>query len=132
MLDTTLQQLNNPIILALLLLALFCYGVLLELLCTKTHTQQWQTNVENWQSPIKTLIGALPLLGLLGTIDGLLNTFDFISVNFGISQEEIMTGGISDALLTTQLGLVLALPALLLQQLLSHVYKQSIFVAEAQ
>jgi len=132
MLETTLQQLNNPIILALLLLALFCYGVLLELLCTQALTQQWQANVENWQSPIKTLIGALPLLGLLGTIDGLLSTFDFIAVNFGISQEEIMTGGISDALLTTQLGLVLALPALLLQQLLSHVYKQSIFVAEAQ
>lgn len=59
------------------------------------------------------LIGALPLLGLLGTITGLLDCFAGIA-NQGADGSQI-SAGIGDALLTTQLGLVCAIPAWLLQ-----------------
>lgn len=54
------------------------------------------------------LVNALPLLGLLGTISGL--QFSFTSMMaFGVDSQAV-SGGIADALLTTQLGLVLAIP----------------------
>ncbi len=59
------------------------------------------------------LIAALPLLGLLGTIIGLLDCFAGIASNGASS--ELVSGGIADALLTTQLGLVCAIPGWLLQ-----------------
>jgi biopolymer transport protein ExbB len=59
------------------------------------------------------LIGALPLLGLLGTIIGLLTCFKGIA-SYG-ADGALLSGGIADALLTTQLGLVCAIPGWLLQ-----------------
>ena len=59
------------------------------------------------------LIGALPLLGLLGTIAGLLECFAGIA-NTGASNE-LVSSGIAKALLTTQLGLLCAIPGWLLQ-----------------
>ena len=60
-----------------------------------------------------TLIGVLPLMGLLGTIIGLLDVFAGISVDGASS--ELVNGGIADALITTQLGLICAIPGWLLQ-----------------
>ncbi len=65
------------------------------------------------------LIGALPLLGLLGTIIGLLDCFTGIATEGGSS--ELVSSGIGDALLTTQMGLVCAIPGWLL---LSYVRSQ--------
>jgi biopolymer transport protein ExbB len=59
------------------------------------------------------LIGAIPLLGLLGTIIGLLDCFAGIA-DEGTSSE-LVSNGIANALLTTQLGLICAIPAWLLQ-----------------
>lgn len=58
------------------------------------------------------LIAALPLLGLLGTIIGLLKCFSGIAA--GGASSELVGGGIADALLTTQLGIICAVPAWLL------------------
>jgi biopolymer transport protein ExbB len=62
-----------------------------------------------------TIIGALakisPLLGLLGTVTGMIATFDIISV-FGAGNARAMAGGISEALITTQTGLIIAIPGL--------------------
>ncbi|VUD41884.1 hypothetical protein TDB9533_00580 [Thalassocella blandensis] len=63
-----------------------------------------------------TLINVLPLLGLLGTIIGLLQCFAAIA-NDG-HQANTMSDGISKALITTQLGLVCAIPGWLLQSFL--------------
>lgn len=120
--------LTNPIILALLGVAVVSYCLLIELLLVRHPSTLWLARVSYWSKPISTLIAALPLLGLLGTINGLLTTFNYISANHGLSQNEIMSGGISDALLTTQLGLILAVPAVVLQQYLSSQYKKSIMV----
>ncbi len=57
---------------------------------------------------IKTLIVALPMLGLLGTVDGMIQTFDVLTV-FGTGNARGMAGGISVALITTMGGLLAAL-----------------------
>jgi biopolymer transport protein ExbB len=59
-----------------------------------------------------------PLLGLLGTVTGMIETFDSIT-QFGTSDPRLLSEGIAIALVTTELGLVVAIPALLLGSLLS-------------
>lgn len=57
------------------------------------------------------LVGAAPLTGLLGTVIGMLGTFFGLSVSTGGNTIDLVAGGISEALITTQTGLVLAIPA---------------------
>lgn len=59
-----------------------------------------------------------PLLGLLGTVTGMIATFQSITL-FGTGDPKLMSGGISQALVTTELGLVVAIPLMLLHTLLS-------------
>ncbi|MEM8984099.1 MAG: MotA/TolQ/ExbB proton channel family protein [Pseudomonadota bacterium] len=72
------------------------------------------------------LIGAVavtatvsPLLGLLGTVSGMINTFRAMTV-FGSGDPSVVSGGISEALVTTELGLVVAVPALIVHALLKR------------
>lgn len=60
-----------------------------------------------------------PLLGLLGTVTGIINTFKMITV-FGSGDVKSLSGGISEALITTEYGLIVAIPALLLHSFLSR------------
>lgn len=60
-----------------------------------------------------------PLLGLLGTVTGMINTFDMITV-YGSGDAKSLSGGISEALITTEWGLIVAIPALLLHAFLSR------------
>ena len=64
-----------------------------------------------------TITGAAPLLGLLGTVAGMLATFLGLSVSYGGNSLDLVASGISEALITTQTGLVLALPAMFLLNL---------------
>lgn len=57
------------------------------------------------------LVGVAPLTGLLGTVVGMLSTFFGLSVSMGGNTIDLVAGGISEALITTQTGLVLAIPA---------------------
>ena len=59
-----------------------------------------------------------PLLGLLGTVTGMIATFQAITL-FGTGDPKLMADGISQALVTTVLGLVVAIPLLFLHSLLS-------------
>ena len=59
-----------------------------------------------------------PLLGLLGTVTGMISTFDVIT-EFGTGNPKLLSGGISEALVTTELGLCVAIPVLLLGNLLN-------------
>jgi biopolymer transport protein ExbB len=66
-----------------------------------------------------TVIAAVaPLMGLLGTVVGMINTFQAITL-YGTGDPQTMAGGISQALVTTVLGLVVAVPAVLLNALIS-------------
>jgi len=60
-----------------------------------------------------------PLLGLLGTVTGIINTFKLITV-FGSGDVKSLSGGISEALITTEWGLIVAIPSLLLHAFLSR------------
>lgn len=60
----------------------------------------------------------LPLLGLLGTVTGMAATFRVIT-QYGVGNPALMAGGISEALLTTQAGLCVSFPLLLMHNLLS-------------
>ncbi|MBV1916010.1 MAG: MotA/TolQ/ExbB proton channel family protein [Pseudomonadales bacterium] len=67
-------------------------------------------------STLKVLAGVAPLLGLLGTVTGMVETFDVITL-FGSGDAKLMAGGISQALVTTALGLTVAIPILLLHSI---------------
>ena len=56
---------------------------------------------------------AAPLLGLLGTVTGMIHTFRLITM-FGTGDARLLSGGISEALVTTEAGLMVAIPALLI------------------
>ncbi|MBU8869779.1 MAG: MotA/TolQ/ExbB proton channel family protein [Gemmatimonadales bacterium] len=69
---------------------------------------------------ILAVLGAVaPLLGLLGTVTGMIDTFRVITM-FGTSDPKLMSGGISEALVTTELGLAVAIPIMLLHTWLSR------------
>ena len=74
--------------------------------------------LERGISTIKLLAAVAPLLGLLGTVTGMIGTFQSITL-FGTGDPKLMAGGISTALVTTVLGLVCAIPLLLLHNLIS-------------
>ena len=63
--------------------------------------------------------GAAPLLGLLGTVMGIIKTFEMISL-YGTGDPNTMAGGISEALVTTQAGLIVAIPALIWHAVLNR------------
>jgi biopolymer transport protein ExbB len=67
--------------------------------------------LERGQSFVKLLATVAPLLGLLGTVVGMIATFQSITL-FGTSDPKLMAGGISQALITTALGLTVAIPLL--------------------
>jgi len=73
--------------------------------------------LQRFGTPIAVVAAVAPLLGLLGTVTGMIATFEVIT-NVGTGNPKLLSGGISEALVTTQLGLVVAIPALLLGNLL--------------
>lgn len=68
-------------------------------------------SLERGQSMLKLLAAVAPLMGLLGTVVGMIATFQAITL-FGTGDPKLMAGGISQALVTTVLGLVAAIPLL--------------------
>jgi len=74
--------------------------------------------LERFLPGIAVLGAVAPLFGLLGTVTGIIQTFDTITT-FGMVQPGAMAGGISEALVTTASGLVVAIPILLLHSLLA-------------
>lgn len=69
--------------------------------------------IESGLTLLKIISMVAPLLGLLGTVTGMITTFQAITV-FGAGDPKAMAGGISSALVTTVLGLIVAIPTVLL------------------
>jgi biopolymer transport protein ExbB len=67
---------------------------------------------------IKIISVVAPLIGLLGTVTGMINTFQAITL-FGTGDPKLMAGGISQALVTTVLGLVVAIPMVFISTILN-------------
>ena len=74
--------------------------------------------IDRFGSFVLVIAAVAPLLGLLGTVTGMISTFDIITEH-GTGDPMLLSGGISEALVTTMLGLVVAIPLLLLGNLLS-------------
>ena len=81
--------------------------------------QKNKHQLERRISAIAITAAVAPLLGLLGTVSGMIETFRMMTL-FGSGDAEVVSGGISQALVTTELGLVVAIPALLLNAVLSR------------
>ncbi len=69
---------------------------------------------------LATLVAAAPLLGLLGTVLGMLQTFFGISTSGGAETAGVVASGISEALVTTQTGLTIALPGLFMVMMIQR------------
>lgn len=80
---------------------------------------------------IKIISVVAPLMGLLGTVTGMINTFQAITL-FGTGDPKLMAGGISQALVTTVLGLVVAIPMTLLFAMLHTRSKNMIHILQEQ
>ncbi len=80
---------------------------------------------------LKLLAGVAPLLGLLGTVTGMILTFQAITL-FGTGDPKLMAGGISQALMTTVLGLVVAIPILLLHSVAATRSREIVQILEEQ
>jgi biopolymer transport protein ExbB len=87
--------------------------------------------LEKAQSMIKLFAAIAPLLGLLGTVTGMIATFQAIT-NFGTGDPKLMAGGISQALITTVLGLVAAIPLLLSHNVVSSQSKRLVQILDEQ
>lgn len=86
---------------------------------------------ERGNSTIKLLSSVAPLLGLLGTVTGMIQTFQSITL-FGTGDPKLMAGGISQALVTTVEGLVCAIPLLLLHNVISNKSKDLVQILEEE
>jgi len=78
-----------------------------------------QPKMERLLPFIAVTAATAPLLGLLGTVTGMINTFKLITI-FGTGDAKSLSGGISEALVTTEFGLIVAIPSLILHSLLSR------------
>jgi biopolymer transport protein ExbB len=73
--------------------------------------------LERYLVLLETVAAAGPLLGLLGTVTGMIEVFSVISVS-GVGQTGVLSGGIAQALITTVFGLVIGIPSLIAFNLL--------------
>ncbi|MEJ2721213.1 MAG: MotA/TolQ/ExbB proton channel family protein [bacterium] len=80
-------------------------------------SDRMKRDLEKFLAVIAVLAAVAPVLGLLGTVLGMIQTFDVISV-FGTGNAKALAGGISVALVTTQSGLLIAIPGLILSGML--------------
>jgi len=87
--------------------------------------------IERGQSVIKLLAGIAPLMGLLGTVTGMIATFQAITA-FGSGDAKLMAAGISQALITTVLGLVVAVPLLLLHSWVASRSRELVHILDEQ
>ena len=78
-----------------------------------------QPRLERYLNIIAVTASVAPLLGLLGTVTGIIKTFNLMRI-FGAGDPKPLISGISEALITTEIGLVLAIPALVIHALLAR------------
>jgi biopolymer transport protein ExbB len=80
---------------------------------------------------IKVISVVAPLMGLLGTVTGMIKTFQVITL-YGAGDPKMMAGGISQALMTTVLGLVVAIPMVLIHTLVSGQSRKIVNIIHSQ
>lgn len=84
------------------------------------HIEALRPSIERFVPTLGTIIAAAPLLGILGTVTGIIQSFDLLGQATSVSDPAIVAGGIAEALYTTAFGLSIALLTLF-----PHVYFKS-------
>ncbi|MBY0400508.1 MotA/TolQ/ExbB proton channel family protein [Myxococcota bacterium] len=102
----------------------------LELLLDEAVLRE-TSKLESWIWLVKVVSVVGPLMGLLGTVTGMIKTFQAITL-FGAGDPRMMAGGISEALVTTMQGLVTAIPMVLLHSALTYNTKQIVDTLDEQ
>ena len=83
------------------------------------HLIGFLPRLERHLGTLAVLGGIAPLLGLLGTVTGMIHTFQLVTI-FGSGDAKLLSGGISEALITTKYGLIIAVPVLLVHAALAR------------
>lgn len=102
-----------------------------EIAKNATNTQQLKSrlneefmeirrNINQFRTMARSLVAVAPLLGLLGTVDGMIETFDSLGDMALFTNSGGIAGGISRALFTTQMGLAISIPGLLIGRVIEH------------
>ncbi|MBN7797206.1 MotA/TolQ/ExbB proton channel family protein [Parahaliea mediterranea] len=94
-----------------------------------SEISHYKRALDSWLGTLTVVAAVSPLLGLLGTVSGMIETFQLMTL-FGAGDPEAVSSGISKALITTELGLVVAIPALLLHTVLSRWSRQLLALVE--
>lgn len=88
-------------------------------------------NLEKYQGALKIIAAVAPLMGLLGTVTGMIITFQAITI-YGAGDPKAMASGISSALITTVLGLLVAIPTVLMHTMVAARSKRVVQILEEQ
>jgi len=83
------------------------------------HILAMMPKLESHLGTLAVMGAVAPLLGLLGTVTGMMHTFDLVTI-FGTGEARLLSGGISEALITTKFGLGIAIPVLLVHAFLAR------------
>ena len=76
--------------------------------------------IEKHLPTLKSLGALAPLLGLLGTVTGMISLFEVIT-SYGTGDPKLLAGGIAEALVTTEFGLIVAIPTILFHRILLNI-----------
>ena len=90
---------------------------------------RYRPRLERFLPILATTAAVAPLMGLLGTVVGMIKTFTLIEV-FGTGDAKSLSSGISEALITTELGLIVAIPALILHGLFTRIMRSRLGAME--
>lgn len=99
-------------------------------LAMKNEAERWVPRLERRIGLIDTVITAAPLMGLLGTITGMMSSFQVLSTK-GVNEPNAITGGVAEALIATATGLVVALFCLLAYNHLATRVKRIVYDLES-
>lgn len=109
---------SNPTVIVIIAVTLYVYFILLNILAM--NDEDFLESLSSWKDNLRTLVSLPPLLGLLGTISGIFQAFYGISVNTSLDYQEIVSQGISEAMITTQLGILSSIPGWIILSLLER------------
>lgn len=90
---------------------------------------RYRPQLERFLPVLATTAAVAPLMGLLGTVVGMIKTFTLIEV-FGTGDAKSLSSGISEALVTTELGLIVAIPALILHGIFARIMRSRLGAME--
>ncbi len=121
---------NNPII-RILNSGILCSSVEDAESVMKETAIEEIPGMERGLSTIAIIGSTLPMLGLLGTVVGMIETFDTIAIH-GVGDPTLLSGGISQALITTESGLVMAIPFLFIHNHLVNSFNHLVSLMEKE